>query len=184
MRSVVKIMYQIFVTDTSANSLSEVVPGPSIPTPKKTCSRPAIQESKLQTPSELFQTDQLRTLPAKTRHLVDCASSPVFAKSPRLCLRPVSDCTLSLSKEEAHKTLLMWLKMSQSHEKMTAMCKTGEQPLIFNKVVKPRKSSTQVSSPTRRHRASLVCQIGLDVSCGTTEDEIQQHRTEIKTEIS
>ena len=74
--------------------------------------------------------------------------------------------------------------MSQSHEKMTAMCKTGGQPIIFKKVVKPRKSSTQVSSPTCRHKAGLVCQIGLDVSGGTTEDEIQQHRTEIKKEIS
>ena len=87
------------VTDISADSLSEAVPGPSTSTPKNnnqktTCSRPAIQESELQTPPELCQTDQLRTPPAKTTHLVDCASSPVFTKSSRLRLRPVSDCTL------------------------------------------------------------------------------------------
>ena len=169
------------VTDTSADSLSEVVSGPSTSTPKKACCRPAAQESELQMPPELFQTDQLRTPPAKTKHLVDCASSPVFAKSPRLRLRPVSDCTLPLRKEEeAYNTHLMRLKMSQSHDKMTATCKTGGQPLIFKKVVKPRKSSTQVSSPTRRQRAGFVGQIRLDVSGGTAEDEIQQHGTEIK----
>ena len=169
------------VTDTSADSMSEVVSGPSTSTPKKACSRPATQESELQMPPELFQTDQLRTPPAKTKHLVDCASSPVFAKSLRLRLHPVSDCTLPLCKgEEAYNTHLMQLKMSQSHDKMTATCKTGGQLLIFKKVVKPRKSSTQVSSPTCRQSAGFVGQIRLKVSGGTTEDEIQQHGTEIK----
>ena len=79
--------------------------------------------------------------------------------------------TLPLTKEEeAYHTHLTRMKMGQSDDKLTFRCKTRGQPLIFKKVVKPRKASTVVSSPVCKRRAILMDKIRIDVSGGSVED--------------
>ena len=70
--------------------------------------------------------------------------------------------------------------MGRSGDKLTLTCKTRGQPLIFKKVVKPRKTSTAVSSPMRNRRAALLGKIRMDVPGGSVEDEIKQQSTEIR----
>ena len=66
------------------------------------------------------------------------------------------------------------MKMGQSDDKLTLTCKTRGQPLIFKKVVKPRKASTVVSSPVRKRRATLMNKIRMDVSGESVDCEIKQ----------
>ena len=63
-----------------------------------------------------------------------------------------------------YHTHLTRLKMRQSGDKLTLTCKARGQPLIFKKVVKPRKTSTAVS--VRKRRAALLGKIRMDVSGG------------------
>ena len=70
--------------------------------------------------------------------------------------------------------------MKHFADKLTVTCKTGGPPLMFKKIVKPRKSSTVVSSPVRKKWTVLINKIRLDLSGGTHEDEIKQHGTEIR----
>ena len=53
---------------------------------------------------------------------------------------------------------------------------------MFQKTVKPRKSSTVVSSPVRKKRTGLLNKIRRDLSSGTFEDRIKQQATEIRNE--
>ena len=72
------------------------------------------------------------------------------------------------------------MKMGQSGDKLTLKGKTRGQPLIFKKIVRPRKASTAVCSPVRTRRVTLTDNIRIDVSGGSVEDEIKQQSTEIK----
>ena len=110
-----------------------------------------------------------RRLTLTNKHLLaqkmfaDCTTPPL----EKISLHSIHNVTLPLTKEEeAYHTHLTRMKMGQSDDKLTLKCKTRGQPLIFKKVVKPRKASTVVSSPVRKRRATLMNKIRMDVSGG------------------
>ncbi|KAL8566640.1 hypothetical protein ACOMHN_049781 [Nucella lapillus] len=64
---------------------------------------------------------------------------------------------------------------------MTVRCKTGGQPIILQKIVKPRKASTQARTPLRKKRAKTINKIRLNISGNTEEDAAKQQSTELKS---
>ena len=156
--------------------------GPSTSTPKRLCTHTSTDtlfvSSQVQTsPIKKQETNTDQQTPPRTKMFADCTTSPL----EKFSLRSIHNVTLPLTKEEeAYHTHLTRMKMGQSDDKLTLTCKTRGQPLIFKKVVKPRKASTVVSSPVRKRRATLMNKIRMDVSGGSVEDEIKQQSTEIK----
>ena len=163
------------VTDTSADSLNEAVPGPSTSIPKQTCSWPVIQPSELWTPAELFQTDQLQTPAAKTKHLVDCATSPVFANHSGCVLAQLVIALCPSANKKKHTTFAWCLWKWVSHiTKWQPRAKQEANHYIQNSS-KAQKPSSQVLFSTRTQRAGFVGRIRLDMSGGTAEEDMKQH---------
>ena len=160
--------------DESADSVI-AISGPSTSTPKK---RYMLSRSLCELVDDHEKSaDNSACVPSKT--YADCATSPF--KDTTFVLRPLKDVTLPLTKEEeTYNTHLIRLKMKQSADKLTVTCKTGGQLLMFQKIVRPRKSSTVASSPVRGKRKLPVNKYQLDLSGGTHEDENKQHGTEIR----
>jgi hypothetical protein len=96
-------------------------------------------------------------------------------------LRPVEELKAPLSKdEEAYLTKLIRIKLEQSSDKQTVVCKTRGQPIILRKIVKPRKMSSFAASPLRKKRAKHLYQIRRELSGPSIADSVKQQATELK----
>lgn len=109
---------------------------------------------------------------------VDKALSPFKGR----ILRPLSQLQGPLTqREEAYFTKMVRIKLSEASDKMTVRCKTRGQPIILQKVTKPRKTSTQARTPLRKKRAKVINKIRLNISGNTEQDAAKQQGTELKS---
>ena len=70
--------------------------------------------------------------------------------------------------------------MQLSEDKEMVICKTGGQPIVLKKIVKPRKSSGLAGSPLRKKRAKQMENLREQLSGTSVDDTIRQQRTEVK----
>ena len=81
-----------------------------------------------------------------------------------------------LTKEdEEHHTCMTKIKVSRSADKATLRCKTRGQPVVYKRIVVPRKSSLLAASPLGKKRSKLMAKIRQDVSGNSADDSIKQH---------
>ena len=113
-----------------------------------------------------------------TISFVDMATSP-FAQDKTL--RPLQQLQTPLTRdEEAYFTQISRLKMKSSSDNNTLTCKTGGQPLVFKKVVNPRKTSDLATSLLLKKRARHMLQLRNHVSGTSLADSLRLHSTELK----
>ena len=134
------------------------------------------------TPAKTSRTPDVpltTTPPRKSKVLIDTATSP-FQHQKQL-VRPVNEITHPLTREErlCH-TRMTCILVQESGDKQTLKCKTRGQPLIYKRVVQPRKASTKASSPLKKKRSRLLEKLRLDLSGDTQEAAISQHSSELK----
>ena len=129
-----------------------------------------------------MSTSPLKFTPKlKTPTMLDCATSPLIkgllnSSSP---LYKSIDTPLNQRKEMI-TTEYTRRKLKTSENKAQLCLKTKEQPLVFQKVTAPRKSSSLTTSPVKRRRAKGAQQFR-DQIAGTSENDIaRQHATELK----
>ena len=68
--------------------------------------------------------------------------------------------------EEEHHTCMTKIKVSRS---------TRGQPVVYKRIVVPRKSSLLAASPLVKKRSKLMAKIRQDVSGNSADDSIKQH---------
>ena len=87
----------------------------------------------------------------------DSSTSPMIKNNATLdhSLSLSTDTPLSET-EERLNTALIRRKLEADPKRQTIICKTKGQPLVFQRVVKPRKSTDTVRTPTKRKRASYA----------------------------
>ncbi|XP_070178247.1 uncharacterized protein [Littorina saxatilis] len=96
-------------------------------------------------------------------------------------LRPAHDLSYPLSREEEeYHTQLTRMKLNGAGDNTTLRCKTKGQPLVFKKIIVPRKCSSTAASPLRKKRSKQIEKYRLDVSGKTTEDSLIQHSSELR----
>ena len=86
--------------------------------------------------------------------------------------------TASRSKERFH-THLTKRKLNFAKENIIA-CKTGGQPLLLKRIVKPRKESANVSSPLKRRRAHQSALYRVAVAGKSKDSHSAQQSSELK----
>ena len=107
----------------------------------------------------------------------DAATSP---KKPQP-IRSLEELQAPFTKEEeAYFTHFVRLKMQLSEDKETVICKTGGQPIVLKKTVKPRKSSGLAGSPLTKKRAKQMENLREQLSGTSVDDTIRQQGTELK----
>ena len=74
------------------------------------------------------------------------------------------------AEEEKYLTKLNRIKSAGSDDKLTVRCKTGGQPLLFRKIIKPRKQSSVAPSPLKKTRANQLNKTRMTVSGDSSED--------------
>ena len=117
---------------------------------------------------------------SETPTLTDTASSP-FKQLSSTTLRPLDNLTHPLTKEEEEcHTHLTKIKVSMSADKATLRCKTRGQPVVYKRIVVPRKSSLLAISPLREKRSKLIAKIRQDVPGSSADDSIKQQSSELK----
>ena len=106
---------------------------------------------------------------------------PTFPQNEEISKqRSIEELIPPLSKEEeVYNTHMNRMKTSNSADKLTLVCKTRGQSLMFKKLVKARKSSTAVSSPVKR-RSKFMQKIRLDVSGVDENAVVEQQANEVK----
>ena len=78
------------------------------------------------------------------------SETPMFTDTATSCtiLRPSDTLAHPLTKEEEeHHTCMTKIKVSRSADKATLRCKTRGQPVVYERIIVPRKSSVS-SIPT------------------------------------
>ena len=136
--------------------------------PERTDTRPLLHAStpKQKTPSS---TDTLTpttgTESLKTSKRVENALPPLSGSKP---LRPLKQLRTPLSREEeTYFTHLVRIKLEQSKDKHTVVCKTRGQPIVLKKVIKPRKKSVlHIYSPLRRTEMGKPVEQNADTHVG------------------
>ncbi|GFN85663.1 nrag8 protein [Plakobranchus ocellatus] len=104
----------------------------------------------------------LQTTDSSTSHMIKHITT--FNHSLSL---PVDE---PLSKdEETLNTHLVRRKLYADPHKKTIKCKTKGQPILLQKVVAPRKHTSQVKTPTKKKRARIIENIRTSVA-GTSKD--------------
>lgn len=97
-------------------------------------------------------------------------------------LRPLEQVQAPLTKaEEAYLTQLVRIKLKQSDDKQTVICKTKGQPIILKKIIKARKSSSLAASPLRKKRAKHLNRLRKEISGSSEVDMVAQQGTELKS---
>ena len=86
---------------------------------------------------------------------------------------------LSKDEERVH-THLTKRKLNFSKDKDIIKCKTRGQPLLLQRVVKPRKSSSTARSPLKRKRANIMAKIRSNVVGKDVESHQSQQASELK----
>ena len=98
------------------------------------------------------------------------------------CVRPLHQLEAPLTKsEEEYFTKMVRIKMADSADKHTITAKTGGQPLVFRKMVQPRKKSSQARTPLKNKRARMIKKVRASIAGDAPEDTIKQHGAELKT---
>ena len=86
-----------------------------------------------------------------------------------------------LFKEEEYLTCLVKLKVAESDDKETLICKTAAgKDLVFQKIIIPDIPSANASSPRKHERSRIIEKVRAKVSGNTTPDKRKQMATEIK----
>lgn len=82
-------------------------------------------------------------------------------------------------KEERLFTCLAKRKLFLDSNKQTIKCVTGGQPIVFQRIIVPRKQTTSAKSPTKKKRARLINKVRTNIAGSTTASDIQRV-TELK----
>ena len=143
--------------------------------------RPLLHTStpEQQTPSSTDTlTPTIGTESSKTSKPVQNALPPLSGSKP---LRPLKQLQAPLTREEEmYFTHLVRIKLEQSKDKHTVVCKTRGQPIVLKRVIKPRKKSYSASSPLRKRRANQLNKMRTDMSGSSSADSVKQQGTELK----
>ena len=119
-------------------------------------------------PAKVARTTEMQTPPFERFTAVDVATSP-FEKQNTV--RPIEQISTPLTaEEEKYLTELNRIKSADSDDKMTVRCKTGGQPLLFRRIIKPRKKSSVAPSPLKKTRANQLNKTRMTVSGDSSED--------------
>ena len=81
-------------------------------------------------------------------------------------------------KEEQLLTSLMKRKLARDPNNQIVKCVTRGQPLVFQRIVVPRKQTTDVKTPTKKKRARLIQGVRKNIAGKTSSDA--QRATELK----
>ena len=106
----------------------------------------------------------------------DSSTSPMIKNNATLnhSLSLSTDTPLSET-EERLNTALIRRKLEADPKRQTIICKTKGQPLVFQRVVKPRKSTDTVRTPTKRKRASYAEDFRSNIagpSCSSSDSQL------------
>ena len=97
-------------------------------------------------------------------------------------VRGIDQISLPLNKaEEKLFTKMVKLKLAASEGKKVVECQTGGQKIMLRRIVKPRKGSSYVCTPTRKRRAREHRDLRKATSGQFEDDSIKQLATELKT---
>ena len=70
--------------------------------------------------------------------------------------------------------------MEISADNKTITCRSGGQPIVLKKIVKPRKTSGQANSPLKKKRAKLLQNLGEELAGKSGDNSMQQQGSELK----
>ncbi len=84
------------------------------------------------------------------------------------------------SKEEKTLTHLVRRKLPFTTDKSTLQCRTRGQPIIFQRISKPRKSTEQLSTPQKRRRSRQLGICRKKISGGGDKSREEQHAAELR----
>ncbi|GFS16604.1 amine oxidase [Elysia marginata] len=140
-----------------------------------------IPQTTMHTPVKTFTdsaTSPIKTQKSKTS-MIATGTSP-HMKAPLLILQDDDQNRPLAREEEVILTNVIRRKMKTSVNKNTLTFKTLGQPLVFERSVKPRKSSAVANSPLRRRQAKKIEKIRSQISGLGEKDVVKQHISELK----
>ena len=120
---------------------------------------------------------------------VEIQTSPILYDAPKVVISPPQSLQQSLSRsitspltrhEEQVHTHLTKRKLRFAGGSSTIRCKTGGQPLILKRLIKPRKLSTEIKSPLKRRRAKEMSDFRACIAGGDVESQQLQQSSELK----
>ena len=163
--------------DTSNHDATSVFFPPSTSTPlRKTSVAPQEPCASTSAGSDFLNSPVTPLKPPPPMH--DLGTSPLV----KVTVRDIDQITFPLNNaEEKLFTAMVKIKLENSKDKKSVVCKTGGQEILLRKIVKPRKGSASVRTPLRKRRAREEKELRKEMSGQLEEDSIKQMATGIKT---